>query len=256
MTDHSNDTPELSLVAIDVAKQWNVVLVKDCSGCKRSFKVANTAADHEQLIRFLMALPGQVRIALEPTGDYHRPLAFRLLQTGFQVVSVSSVAQARFREARYGTWDKNDPKDARVILAMLEHGLVQTYYDPLFEGTHDLQELSNTYYQVTLARTRLQHSLLTHHLPLYFPEFARYWYSTRSEWLSGSSYGFRFHPLSASCRGIDSFRKPGNWLEGNARSRRSWRRFTDWHLFPSGCPWRSIRRRLRRFGSSCSATKN
>ena len=103
-------------------------------------------------------------------------------QAGFEVVSISSVAQARFREARYGSWHKNDPKDARVILAMLEHRLVQTYYDPLFEGTHDLQELSNTYYQVTLARTRLQHSLLTHHLPLYFPEFARYWYSTRSGW--------------------------------------------------------------------------
>jgi Aldehyde dehydrogenase family len=80
MTDHSNDTPEVNLVAIDVAKQWNVVLVKDCSGSKRSFKVANTAADHEKLIRFLMALYGQVRIALEPTGDYHRPLAFRPLQ--------------------------------------------------------------------------------------------------------------------------------------------------------------------------------
>ena len=182
MADHSNSTSEVNLVAIDIAKEWNVVLVKDSSGCKRSFKVANIAADHEQLVRFLSALPGQVRIGLEPTGDYHRPLAFRLLQAGFQVVSISSVAQARFREARYGTWDKNDPKDARVILSMLEHGLVQTYYDPLFEGTHDLQELSNTYYQVTLARTRLQHSLLTHHLPLYFPEFARYWYSTRSEW--------------------------------------------------------------------------
>lgn len=182
MTDHSNSKPELNLVAIDIAKHWNVVLVKDGCGCKRSFKVQNTAADHEQFLRFLTALTGPVRIAVEPTGDYHRPLAYRLLQAGFEVVSVSSVAAARFREARYGTWDKNDPKDARVILAMLEQGLVQTYYDPLFHGTHDWQELSNTYYQVTLARTRLQHSLLTHHLPLYFPEFARYWYSTRSEW--------------------------------------------------------------------------
>jgi hypothetical protein len=92
------------------------------------------------------------------------------------------VAQARFREACYGTWDKNDPKDARVILAMLTHGLVQTCHDPLFHGIHDWQELSNTRYQVTLARTRLQHSLLLHYLPLYSPEFDRYWYSTRSDW--------------------------------------------------------------------------
>jgi hypothetical protein len=33
-----------------------------------------------------------------------------------------------------------------------------------------------------LARTRLQHGLLLHYIPLYFPEFGRYWYSTRSEW--------------------------------------------------------------------------
>lgn len=69
-----------------------------------------------------------------------------------------------------------------MILAMLTHGLVQIYHDPLFHGDHDLQELSNTYYQVTLARTRLQHGLLLHYIPLYFPEFGRYWYSTRSEW--------------------------------------------------------------------------
>lgn len=73
-------------------------------------------------------------------------------------------------------------RNARVILAMLTHVLVQTYHDPLFHGGHDLEELSNTYYQITLARTRLQHSLLLHYLPLYFPGFGRYWYSTRTEW--------------------------------------------------------------------------
>jgi hypothetical protein len=29
--------------------------------------------------------------------------------------------------------------------------------------------LSKTYYHITLSRTRLQHSILTHYLPLYFP---------------------------------------------------------------------------------------
>jgi hypothetical protein len=65
---------------------------------------------------------------------------------------------------------------------MLAQDLVQTYHDPLFHGTHDLQELANTYFQVTLARTRLQHSLLLHHIPLYFPEFGRYWIATRCAW--------------------------------------------------------------------------
>ena len=65
---------------------------------------------------------------------------------------------------------------------MLAQRMVQTYYDPLIAGTHDLQELANTYFHITLARMRLQHSLLLHYIPLYFPEFARYWISTRSAW--------------------------------------------------------------------------
>ena len=182
MADCLHSTSEVNLVAIDIAKETNVVLVRDTTGRQRTYKVANRAADHDRFIAFLQALPGPVRAALEPTGDFHRPLAWRLLEAGCEVVSISSVALARFREARFGTWDKNDPKDAQVILAMLEQGLVQRYYDPLRQGTHDWQELSGTYFQVTLARTRLQHSLLLHYLPLYWPEFARYWNSTRAAW--------------------------------------------------------------------------
>ncbi len=97
--------------------------------------------------------PVRCRLAWEPTGDYHRPIAYRLLAQGFQVVSISSLAVARFREARFGTWDKNDPKDTEVMIAMMEQGMVQVYWDSLFSGSHDWQELSNTYFQITLART-------------------------------------------------------------------------------------------------------
>ncbi|MGI9071939.1 MAG: hypothetical protein ACR2JB_11665 [Bryobacteraceae bacterium] len=106
----------------------------------------------------------------------------------------------QFREARFGNWDKNDPKDAQVMLAMMAQGFVQVYYDPLFSGSHDWQELSNTYFQITVARTRLQHSLLSHHLPLYFPEFTRYWLSTRSEWFI--RFLIRF-PTPAAIRALD-----------------------------------------------------
>lgn len=133
-------------------------------------------------MQFLHSLSGPVKIGLEPTGDYHRAIAHRLLTEGFEVVSLSSLALARFREARFGTWDKNDPKDAQMMLAMMAQGMVQIYWDPLFSGSHDWQELSSTYFHITLAHTRLQHTLLLRHMPLYFPEFTRYWYSIRSEW--------------------------------------------------------------------------
>jgi len=182
MADQIYVTPKTNWVAIDVAKEWNAVLIETNEGHRHRFKMLNNAADHDRLVAFLRGLSGDCRIALEPTGVYHRPLAYRLKTEGFEVLGISSVAQARYREAQFGTWDKNDPKDAQVILSMLKQGLVQVYHDPLIAGNHDLQELSGLYFQVTLARTRVQHSLLTHYLPLYFPEMHKYWNTTRADW--------------------------------------------------------------------------
>jgi hypothetical protein len=47
---------------------------------------------------------------------------YRLGMAGFDVKLVSSVALARTREALHNSWDKNDPKDAQVILHMLQIG--------------------------------------------------------------------------------------------------------------------------------------
>ena len=200
MIDHLHSTVAANLVAVDVAKDWNVALIQEASGRRRSFRFANRFADHNEFVQYLHSLSGTVCIGLEPTGDFHRTIAYRLLTEGFQVVSISSLALSRFREARFGNWDKNDPKDAQVMLAMMAQGFVQVYWDPLFSGAHDWQELSNTYFQLTLARTRLQHSLLSHHLPLYFPEFTRYWLSTRSEWFI--RFLIRF-PTPAAIRTLD-----------------------------------------------------
>ena len=83
---------------------------------------------------------------------------------GFSSALVSSIAVARTREALYNSWDKNDPKDAQVILHLLKNGTTQRYLDPLVTGHHDLQEMANTYQQVSLRKVRLQHSL--DHAPL------------------------------------------------------------------------------------------
>ena len=200
MTAQRKCSAEMTLVAIDVAKAWNTVLVENPDGKRQRFRVANTRPDHDRLILFLKNQPAQCQVAMEPTGNYHRPLAYRLLSEGFKVHLVSSVTAARFREAMFNSWDKNDPKDAAVILDLLKQDKVLRYYDPLVEGIHDLQEISKTYVQVTLARTRLQHSILTHHLPLYWPEFARYWHSSRAGWFA--SFLIRF-PVPQAVRQLD-----------------------------------------------------
>jgi transposase len=180
----SSTTSPVVRVAIDVAKVTHQVLVELPTGKRRSLRVANTKAEIDQLVTMLRSFEHPCEIAFEPTGDYHRPLAYVLGQAGFRLSLVSSIAVARTRDAMYNSWDKNDPKDAQVILQLMRTGTIQRYLDPLVTGHLDLQELANTYQQVSLRKVRLQHSIVTHHLPLYFPEAEQYLHSSRAEWFT------------------------------------------------------------------------
>lgn len=184
MTPIPSTTSPAVRVAIDVAKLTHQVLLELPTGKRRSLRVANTKVEIERFVSLLRSLAQSCEVAFEPTGDYHRPLAYILGQAGFRLSLVSSVAVARTRDALYNSWDKNDPKDAQVILHLMKTGTTQRYLDPLVTGHQDLQELANTYQQVSLRKVRLQHSIVTHHLPLYFPEAERYLHSSRAEWFT------------------------------------------------------------------------
>jgi transposase len=178
-------TPEAVVwVAIDISKDRHEVLIEAPGWrSRKKFRLQNTAEDFLSFAAFLHSLGFPVRVGFEPTGNYHRALAYFLHSEGFQLQLISSVALARTREAMHNSWDKNDPKDAQIILHLLKAGLTQRYHDPIVHNLNDLQELSKTHHQVSLEKTRTQHRLLTHYLPLYFPEIARYHSSSRSEWL-------------------------------------------------------------------------
>jgi len=208
MTDQLEDTTPQTWVAIDIAKRSHVVLVEFSHGGRRHYRLRRQLEEVDQFVSFLHAQDQPVRIGFEPTSNYHRTLAFRLAQEGFELRLISTVASARYREAMFNSWDKNDPKDAAVILALLKQGLTQFYYDPLVAGVHDLQEISKTYHQIVLSRTRIQHSLLTHFLPLYFPEMDRYWHTTRADWFI--RFLLRF-PIPASIQSLaqDAFVQDG-----------------------------------------------
>ena len=197
MTPTSSTTSPAARVAIDIAKLTHQVLLELPSGRRRALRLANTKTEIERFVAELRALPCRCEIAFEPTGDYHRPLAYLLGQAGFHLSLVSSLAVARTRDAMYNTWDKNDPKDAQVILQLMKTGTTQRYLDSLVTGHQDLQELAKTYQQVSLRKVRLQHSIVTHHLPLYFPEAERYLHSSRAEWFTGL---LLFTPCPAAVR--------------------------------------------------------
>jgi transposase len=204
MTTHKPTPAEVALVAIDIAKTRHEVLIEvPGQRRRRRLTVLNTRVDHDRLVAALNDLGYAVVIGFEATGNYHRALAWRLLSAGFEVRLVSSFALARTREALHNGWDKNDPKDAQVILHMLRIGATQRYYDPLTNGINDLQELSKTHEAVSKAKTELLHRLQTHYLPLYFPEFERFRSNGRSDWFFAFLERF---PTPASITALDKGR--------------------------------------------------
>lgn len=179
--EHTSDARVL--VGIDISKNRHEVLIAvPGKARRRRMTVLNTADDYRRLIDVLRGFEQPVMIGFEATGNYHRALMFALGSAGFELKLVSSIALARTREALHNSWDKNDPKDAQVILRMLEIGAVQVFHDPLVAGTCDIQELSKTYEMVARAKTELWHRILTHYLPLYFPEADRFHRSSRGDW--------------------------------------------------------------------------
>jgi transposase len=209
------------LVAIDISKARNDVLAELPDGTRHRFKVANKMDDYRRFSAYLKSQDHPCLVGFEATGNYHRPLAYYLHMHGFRLRLVSSLAVARTREAMYNSWDKNDPKDAQVILHLLRTGMSQTYCDPLVSGFSDIQELSLTYYQVSMHKTRVQHSIATHYLPLYFPEVQRYLCSSRAEWFS--EFLLRFpNPQSVVKYTKDEFVTAAWSVAGRKVNKRHW----------------------------------
>jgi transposase len=183
MTDYQLIPSDTVLVAIDIAKVRNEVLI-ELPGRKRRkrLSILNTREEHDRFIESLIAFDGPVVVGFEATGNYHRAIAWRLLDAGFDVRLIPSVGLARTREALHNGWDKNDPKDAQVMLHMLKIGATQYYHDPLAVGINDIQELSKTHEMVSQSKTQIWHRLLTHYLPLYFPEAERFKGNSRGDW--------------------------------------------------------------------------
>ena len=184
MIANSAAAPRGTFVAIDVAKLVHEVLVEPPTGRRQRWRVGNCLPDFVALRDRLHAFQAPVLIGFEATGNYHRPLAYYLGQCGFELRLLSSLAVARTRDALYNSWDKNDPKDTQVLLHLLKTGVVQRYHDPLVHRMNDLQELAQTHYQVSLRKVQVQHSIMTHYLPLYFPEAERYYTNSRAQWFT------------------------------------------------------------------------
>lgn len=223
MTQLSNNTNPVLWVAIDIAKFQHQVLIEYPNGTRKSLKIKNSQVDFQRLLELILQPNVITRVAFEATADYHRCLGYFLQAQGIHCHLISSLATARTREAMYNSWDKHDPKDAQVILHCLKTGLTQVYYDPLYYQINDIQELSNTYHQISKRKTSLQHSLKNHYFPLYFPEAEKYMQSTRAQWFIHLLLAF---PCPQAIRQVTEqcFVEQGYQLPGRKVNKKAWLR--------------------------------
>lgn len=218
---NSNTTNQKLWVAIDMAKYKHEILIEYPNGTQKRLIIMNVLSDFNRLTERLKDSQLPVHIGFEATGYYHRGLAHFLIKQGFNLHLISSIATARTRDAQYNSRDKNDQRDAHVILYLLKSGTTQYYYDPILQGTNDTQELSNTYERITFRKTQLQHSILNHYLPLYFPEAEKYFCSTRAKWFAEFFYVFPC-PAAITCHEEEVFIEKAWALVGRKVDKHNW----------------------------------
>ena len=198
MTNQREITRDRVIVALDIAKASHDAAIQLSSGKRLNIKIPNTRQGYQTLIERCGVAPDSIDVGFEPTADYHRNIAYWLAEAGCQCYLVSSLSCARAREMLHNTWDKNDRKDANVVLYLMNQGIAEPFHDPLVSGVMDIQELSNTYHQIQKARTRLLHSLFNHYIVLYFPEMEQYFNSSRAEWFC--RFMLKFPTPASVCR--------------------------------------------------------
>jgi len=175
------------IVGIDVAKDRHHAFFGTATGrtLLKRLLFDNNRSGFEKLVERVGQLQTRDGLtkavfALEPTGNYHKPLAHWLLEQGHLLVQVSNHAIAENRQTLDGRWDKNDTKDSANVADLVSQGKCQ-----FFENPHpDLAQLRTLLSlrkrlkkQEHSVRMQIRNGLVARH----FPELDRLWGSCLTE---------------------------------------------------------------------------
>jgi len=167
------------IVGIDIAKEKHHAFFGTAAGktmCKQlifsndisGFELLVARAEQLKLQHQLI----QVVFGMEPTANYHKPLAEYLIQRDAMVVQVSGTAVTRNRELLDNRWDKHDRKDAANVADLVGAGKCQFYDNPP-QAIYDLRELLSLRRRYRKLESGLRTRIRNNLLALYFPELDR-----------------------------------------------------------------------------------
>ncbi len=175
------------IVGIDMAKERHHAFFGTATGqaLLKRLLFDNSAGGFSELLECVGQLKtrhglSKAVFALEPTGNYHKPLANWLLEQGQLLVLVSNHAIAENRQTLDGRWDKNDTKDSANVADLVSQGKCQFFEEPdvdLLELRAFLSLRKRLKKQEHSIRMQIRNGLVARH----FPELDRHWGSCLTE---------------------------------------------------------------------------
>jgi len=120
---------------------------------------------------------------LEPTGNYHKPLARHLIRCDSNVVLVSGEAVKKNRSLLDGRWDKYDTKCAANIADLVSRGRC-LYYDSPSPGIIELRSLLSLRRRLKREEHSLRMRIRNNLVAQYFPELDKFYSACESESLA------------------------------------------------------------------------
>jgi transposase len=177
------------IVGVDVGKDRHSAFFGTATGrtLLRRLVFGNDMEGFEKLLRHvelekLKHSLDKVVFGLEPTADYHKPLAEFLIKGDHEVVLVSGTAVKHNREMLDGRWDKNDTKDPANIADLISQGKFM-YFDYPSPALRDLRNLLALRTVLKKQEHRIKVRIRNHLLAQYFPELEGYYRQWGSEML-------------------------------------------------------------------------
>ena len=178
---------EYLIVGIDVAKDKHHAFFGDPNGktILKRLIFTNDISGFDKLLDRAKTLQVQNGLSktvfsLEPTGNYHKPLAYWLISKGDYLVLVSGKAVRDNRELLDGRWDKNDTKDSANVADLVSQGKCQFYEHPE-ERIVELRNLMSLHRRLKKDEHSLRMRIRNGLLAKFFPEMDRYWGSCLEE---------------------------------------------------------------------------
>jgi len=178
------------VVGIDIGKDKHHAFMGTATGKSlfRKLIFENNKDGFSRLLKTADAIKVQnglskIVYGLEPTGNYHKPLARHLIRFGNNLVLVSGEAVKKNRVLLDGRWDKHDTKCAANIADLVSRGRC-LYYDSPSPGIIELRSLLSLRRRLKKEEHSLRMRIRNNLLALYFPEIDRFYSACESESLA------------------------------------------------------------------------